>query len=104
MIFMKLVHSAVGILLLIAATNYSLAQAKIISQWIQYRSGNDTVKAYLVKPEGDGPFPAILVIHEWWGLSDWVKQDAEEFARRGYVAVAVDLYRGRLASSSDEAH
>ncbi len=71
---------------------------------VSYLSGKDTVSAYLCVPEGKGPFPAIMVIHEWYGLNDWVRQSAERLAAEGYVTMAIDLYRGRVAGSSDEAH
>lgn len=84
--------------------NTTDAETKIAIQTVVYKSGEDTVTAYLAMPEGDGPFPSLIVIHEWWGLNDWVKQCADELARRGYAALAIDLYRGRFAASSDEAH
>jgi len=59
---------------------------------------------YLALPEGSGPAPAILVIHEWWGLTDWVKQNADRFAEQGYVALAVDLYNGKATDDPGEAH
>lgn len=71
---------------------------------VSYASGSETVSGYLVKPEGAGPFPAVVVIHEWWGLNEQVKAEARKLAGEGYVALAVDLYRGRVATSSDEAH
>ena len=58
----------------------------------------------LVTPEGKGPFPAVLVIQEWWGLDDWVKDQARALAKEGYVALAVDLYRGKVTSKQEEAH
>ena len=61
-------------------------------------------KGYLAMPEGDGKAPAILVIHEWWGLTDWVKQNADRFAEQGYVALAVDLYDGKATDDPGEAH
>jgi len=48
--------------------------------------------------------PALLVIQEWWGVTDWIKQDVARFASQGYVALAVDLYRGKVASDPGEAH
>jgi carboxymethylenebutenolidase len=74
------------------------------SSTVSYLSGKDTVSAYLCVPEGEGPFPAIMVIHEWWGLNDWVRRSAERLAAEGYITMAIDLYRGRVADSSDEAH
>ena len=58
----------------------------------------------LYTPQGKGPFPALVVIHEWWGLNDWVKEQASKLADQGYVALAIDLYRGQVATTSDEAH
>jgi carboxymethylenebutenolidase len=74
------------------------------TETVSYKSGSDTVSGYLALPEGGGKHPAILVIHEWWGLNDWVKEQAQKFAGQGYVALAVDLYRGKSASTPDEAH
>ena len=73
-------------------------------QVVSYHSGDETVQATLYMPKGDGPFPALVVIHEWWGLNDWVKQQASNFADQGYVALAIDLYRGQVATTPDEAH
>jgi len=71
---------------------------------VTYASGSETISGYLVKPAGTGPFPAVVVIHEWWGLNDQVKEEARKLAAAGYVALAVDLYRGRVATASEEAH
>jgi carboxymethylenebutenolidase len=74
------------------------------SKSVSYKSGEDTVQALIYTPEGKGPFPGILVIHEWWGLNDWVKEQASKLSDLGYVALAVDLYRGKVATTPDEAH
>ena len=71
---------------------------------VTYKSGNDTVTGYLASPNGVGKHPAVIVIHEWWGLNDWVKDQAQKFAAQGYMALAVDLYRGQVAKTPDEAH
>src|SRR5512140_740995 len=71
---------------------------------VTYMSGDETVKGIVYTPEGKGPFPALVVIHEWWGLNDWVKDQATKLADQGYVTLAVDLYRGKVAKTSDEAH
>ena len=71
---------------------------------VTYKSGDDTVTGYLVFPLGVGKHPAVIVIHEWWGLNDWVKDQAQKFAAQGYMALAVDLYRGQVAKTPDEAH
>ncbi len=71
---------------------------------VSYKSGDDTVNGSLYTPAGKGPFPALIVIHEWWGLNDWVKGQASKLADQGYVALAIDLYRGKVADTPDMAH
>jgi carboxymethylenebutenolidase len=74
------------------------------SKPVSYKSGDETVQAVLYTPAGKGPFPAIIVIHEYWGLNDWVKEQAAKLAELGYEALAIDLYRGRVATTPDVAH
>jgi carboxymethylenebutenolidase len=74
------------------------------SKSVSYKSGDETVQAVLYTPAGKGPFPAIIVIHEWWGLNDWVKDQASKLADQGYEALAIDLYRGKVATTPDMAH
>jgi carboxymethylenebutenolidase len=82
-------------LLLSQAANLPAAEVK--TKEITFKSGKDEVKGFLAEPEGKGPFPAVVVIQEWWGLTDWIKDNAKHFAARGYVALAPDLYRGKVA-------
>lgn len=74
------------------------------SRSVSYKSGDETVNAMLYTPQGKGPFPALVVIHEWWGLNDWVKEQASKLADQGYETLAIDLYRGKVATTPDEAH
>jgi carboxymethylenebutenolidase len=71
---------------------------------VQIPSGDAKIGGYLSKPAGKGPSPAIILIHEWWGLNDQIKGIADKFAADGYVALAVDLYKGKVASDADQAH
>ncbi len=71
---------------------------------VTYKSGDETVKGILYTPPGKGPFPAIIVIHEWWGLNDWVKGEASKLSDQGYATLAVDLYRGKVATTPEVAH
>src|SRR5229473_3910939 len=71
---------------------------------VSYKSGDETVQGMLYAPAGSGPFPAIVVIHEYWGLNDWVKEQASKLADQGYEALAIDLYRGKVATTPDMAH
>jgi carboxymethylenebutenolidase len=71
---------------------------------VSYKSGDETVQATLYTPPGKGPFPALIVIHEWWGLNGWVKDQASKLADEGYESLAIDLYRGKVATTPDMAH
>ena len=89
--------------LLITFSSAFAAQSKEVS----YKSGDETVKGLLYTPanaKANAKLPAIVIIHEWWGLNDWVKEQAQKWADQGYVTLAVDLYRGKVATSPDEAH
>jgi len=80
------------------------ARAAVKTAMVSYPSGTETVSGYLALPDSAGKHPALIVIHEWWGLNDWVKEQGQKFAGLGYVALAVDLYRGRSAADPGEAH
>ncbi len=58
------------------------------------------VSAALAMPNAM-PAPTVLLIHEWWGLNDHIKTMAAEFAKQGYIALAVDLYQGEAAMAGD---
>jgi carboxymethylenebutenolidase len=62
------------------------------------------VKGYLARPKNaKGPLPGIIVIQEWWGLNDNIRQMAKRLAGEGYTALAVDLYGGAVAETPDKA-
>ncbi len=63
----------------------------------------DNTEGYLAKPISQGEFPSIIMIHEWWGLNENIKTMAEKLASHGYVVLAVDLYNGNVATTSEEA-
>src|SRR5947209_7011626 len=69
---------------------------------VELKVGSETSKAYLARPKGKAK-GGILVVHEWWGLNDWVKHEADALAKEGYLALAIDLYRGKVATAPDEA-
>jgi carboxymethylenebutenolidase len=91
--------SSLALLLLATA-----ASAHAAEETVTFKSGPDSVSALLASPEGKGPFPAVVVIHEWWGLDGWVKDQARALAKEGYLALAVDLYRGKVTDKQEEAH
>lgn len=91
-------------LFLLAAITFTVAAFAAENKTVSYKSGDETVQGVLYTPSGKGPFPALIVVHEWWGLNDWVKDQASKLADQGYAALAVDLYRGKVATTPDEAH
>lgn len=77
---------------------------RVKARTVSYQSGDETVKGFLAEPQSPGKHPALVVIHEWWGLTPWVKVQALKLAGHGYVALAVDLYRGQVTSDPSVAH
>jgi len=67
----------------------------MVVQSTSFPSETDELKAYLARPDDDGPFPGIVIIHEVSGLNDNIKAIARRFAAEGYAALAVDLFTGR---------
>src|SRR3989442_4781478 len=77
----------------------------IHAEYVKFPSGRDTVTAYLAYPERKDPAPAVVVIHEIFGLSDFIRQTTEQLAKDGFVAIARDLLsrRGGTPASPDDA-
>ncbi len=61
------------------------------AEWHVVRSGSDSVRAFVVYPETDRPAPVVLVVHEIYGLTHWVRAVADQLAADGFIAVAPDL-------------
>jgi carboxymethylenebutenolidase len=77
---------------------------EILSSIIEFPSGSAGRKTegFLARPKETGIFPAVIVIHEIWGLVDHIKDIAMRFAHEGYVALAVDLFEGKTVSKLEE--
>lgn len=71
-------------------------------EMVEFQSNGGTTRGYLSIPE-KGSGPGIIVIQEWWGLVDHIKDVCDRLAREGYVALAPDLYHGETTRSPDEA-
>jgi carboxymethylenebutenolidase len=95
---LRILLCAAPLLLFFSASSARSQQA------VAFPSGDTTAQGILYLPHGAGPHPALIVIHEWWGLNDWIKQQAAGYAAKGYVTLAVDLYRGKVAATPDLAH
>jgi len=68
---------------------------------VEFTANGKTASGYLALPAGKGP--GVVVIQEWWGLVDHIKDVCDRFAAAGYVALAPDLYHGQTTKSPDEA-
>ncbi len=71
-------------------------------EMVSFPSNGGTAEGYLAKPAAANA-PAVIVIQEWWGLNDNIKGIADRFAAAGYLALAPDLYHGKIAAEPDEA-
>ena len=69
---------------------------------ISFDTANGPSSAYVAIPGGDSK-KGVLVIQEWWGLNDHIKDIANRWAAEGFIAVAPDLYRGKVAANAEEA-
>ena len=77
--------------------------ADIRTEMVEFRSNGSTTPGFLARPSGDGPFPGVIVIQEWWGLNENIKDIAQRFAAEGFAAFAPDLYHGRVTREPDQA-
>ncbi len=69
---------------------------------VEFASNGNTASGYLALPES-GTGPGLVVIQEWWGLNDHIKDVTDRFAAAGFVALAPDLYHGTVVTEPDEA-
>jgi len=86
-------------------TEPEMKEPKLKEDNITYAGDNVTMNGYIVYDENkEGTRPAVLVIHEWWGLNDYTKKRARQLAELGYIAMAVDMYgNGKTADNPDSA-
>jgi len=73
-----------------------------MGEMVEFASNGSTVSGYLATPEV-GAGPGLIVIQEWWGLVDHIKDVCDRFAAEGFTALAPDLYHGRTTAEPDEA-
>ena len=93
----------VGFVLVLVASivvDRALAVGKVdaMTNTVIPNGSNPAVRAYVAKPEGSGPFPVVIMVHEWWGLKDEMIGKADELAKDGYVVIAPDVLRGNTTS------
>jgi dienelactone hydrolase len=74
------------------------------SETLTFTDGLINMKGFVAYPSNPEPRPAVLIVHEWWGLDEYVMHRAEMLAALGYVAIAIDLYgNGIVANNPEEA-
>lgn len=79
-----------------------LAQVKTAT--VEYKDGNTVLKGFIAYKESMKKLPAVLIVHEWWGLNDYPKMRAKQLAELGYLAFTVDMYGdGKVAATPEEA-
>jgi dienelactone hydrolase len=79
-------------------------QAAITAKEVTYPAGTVTAKGFLARPDDSATRPAVLVVHEWWGLNDYARKRASMLAEMGYVALAIDMYGdGKTADHPSDA-
>lgn len=76
---------------------------EITTESVSFPTATEPMPAYLARPAGGAPAPAVVVIQEWWGVDEHIKDVARRFADQGYVALAPDLYRGQVTNEPDRA-
>lgn len=91
------------LVLLAFSVNSALAAQALQVTDAAVRFGPDgKYSGYLVRPAGSGPYPALVVIHEWWGLNNNIRNESRKLAKAGYVALAIDLF-GKSTTNPAEA-
>ena len=93
---------AIGVMLL---GGTSIAHAKVVTEEVSYKAGDVTMKGYLAHDDAKkGKRPGVLVVHEWWGHTDYARRRARMLAELGYTALAIDMYGdGKTAGHPKEA-
>jgi carboxymethylenebutenolidase len=95
----KLIFLMAAVLGCLTASAQDVAKARLDSsprhgEFVEVKNGDRTVRCFIVYPEVKNPAPAVLVIHEIFGLTDWARGVADQLAEAGYIAIAPDLLSG----------
>src|SRR5436190_10819463 len=72
-------------------------------EWVDIKSGERTIKAFVVYPEREDKAPVVLVVHEIFGLTDWIRGVCDQLAENGVIAIAPDLLSGQTFEDLDGA-
>ncbi|MCX6120997.1 MAG: dienelactone hydrolase family protein [Ignavibacteriales bacterium] len=91
--------------LTLVLASFVVARAEVIGKAVEYTAGGVTLKGYLAFDNSvKGKRPAVIVVHEWWGVTEYPKKRADMLAKLGYVAFAADMYGdGKIAENPTDA-
>ncbi len=86
-------------------SNMNTPKSNIKEENISYEAGDMKLKGFVAYEDSSmAKRPVVIIVHEWWGLNDYVKNRAKQLAAMGYLAIAIDLYGdGKIATNPDEA-
>lgn len=103
----RLIHVSMTIVLIFGVTVGALAQEDMMAaaeRNVTFEGpGGVTLEGYLATPAGSGPFPGVVMVHEWWGLNNDIARLADALAAEGYVVLAPDAFRGSVAQDAQGA-
>jgi len=86
-----------------ADTNLTTEEG-LIAEMVEYPGPDgEMLPGYLARPDGEGPYPGVIVLQEWWGVNEHIKDVTRRVALERFVALAPDLYKGQVATEPDEA-
>lgn len=93
------------LVLVLAIAIPAVTSAKVVGKTVEYKAGDITLKGYLAYDTSvKGKRPGIVIVHEWWGLTNYPKMRARMLAKLGYVAFAADMYGdGKIADNPTDA-
>src|SRR5439155_478483 len=77
--------------------------ADVRTQSVEFPVNGETGRGYLAEPDSSGSFPGVVVVQEWWGVDEHIKDVACRFATEGFAALAPDLYHGQVTKEPGEA-
>ena len=80
-----------------------MSEQPITATETTFTSNGTLAAGYLARPADGKPAPALILIHEWWGLNDHIKDVASRYAAAGFITAAVDLYDGKTTKDAGEA-
>jgi carboxymethylenebutenolidase len=74
-----------------------------MGEMVEFEANGGTARGYLAEPEAEDKVPGLVVLQEWWGLDDHIRDVCDRFAGEGFLALAPDLFHGETTDQPDEA-